>query len=423
MTPRTSRFLRASALLLSVAVAALLLPVQELSASELNDGIKAYWAGAFPAAASEFDQLEQKKDKDYVLYLLNGAMAHISAGDFRHAERVLMAAKMTFEKEITEGEVAGQVLVSDAKKTYTGHAYEKVLTCFLLGLCQYMQGEYDQARIGFMEALEADTGSREEYEGDVAYVHYMLGKTFMMLRQLDDAKVAMRNVGRHAGLTALADFGLAQAAAMEGRASEAERLMQDYRANDKCQPSGAHVECAGYVTVVLLNGLSPKRGADVVTGAFTTIEERAYPEKSARFYVDDQVVGCSHMLTDLLHQAETSGGMGEQFTSKAAGTLARKGIASLAGAIIPGGGCLTKQVLGGDEADVRYWATAPGDVQVCEVAMPPGLHTLRIEFFDAKDKELPRYEQVWYYIHADADEPRTLVVRSMLDIHNQTKKS
>lgn len=423
MTPRTPRFPLLHVLLLPLVLSVLLMPVRSDCANHFTEGIKAYWAGDFERAAGEFKELEQDKGKDYVLYLMNGATARISAGDFHHAERLLLAAKMTFEKELTDGEVAGQVLLADEKKTYVGHAYEQVLTQFFLGLCQYMQGDYENARIGFMEALEADTGSKEEYEGDVAYVHYMLGKTFMMLGRYDDAKVAMRNVAKHTDHAAIADLGLARAAGAQGRESECDDLMEEYASRDQCYPSGEARELGGYVTVVLLNGLSPKRGADAMTGCFTTIEKRSYPEKHARFYVDDELVGCSHVLTDLMHQGETSGGMGEQVASKAVGAVAREGLATVADALIPGGGCITKTVLGDDEADVRYWVTAPGDVQVCEVAMPPGLHTLRVEFFDAKDKKLERYEQVWYYIRADAEEPRTLVVRSLADIHNQTPKS
>ena len=377
-------------------IASLVCPLEALAGDSPHEaGLKAYWSGDFERATKELRSLEDSKGRDYVLYLMNGAAAAIAAGDYVHAERVLLAAKLTIEKGLEASEVATQVILSDEKKTYVGHQYEKVLVNFLLGLSQYMQGKYEDARIGFMEALDADTGSKEEYEGDVAYVHYMLGRTFQKLGQDDNAAVAMRNAKRHA---------------------------TDWRERCETDPGG-YGDDQGTITIVLLNGLCPARGADAVTGAFTTIEEREYDTSTANLYLDDELAGCSSVLTDMLQQAKTSGGMTEQFTSKAGGVAAREGIGCLADAIIPGGSCITGAVLGGDEADVRYWVTAPGDVQVCEIPASAGLHTLRVEFVDAKGKCLKRYEQVWYYLKTNPGEDRTIVLRSIHNIHDQSEPS
>ena len=389
------------------------------AADAFTDGGAAYWDGDFVKATELLRTVESRKDKNYVLYLMSGAMAAISAGDFAHAEGILHACKLTIEKELSEGEIAGQILVADKRKTYIGHAYEKVLVDFLLGLSQYMQGDYESARIGFIEALEADTGSKEEYEGDVAYVHYMLGKTFMRLGMWDDAAVAMRNTSRHSDGVPYAILGQHEVAIAEGRVSDAEQLRAQFLGSETCA-SGLASDETGYVTVVLLNGLAPGRKPLARTKAFATPQERPYPERQARFYVDGELVGCSYVLTEMLDQAKTSGGMGSEIASKVAGKVARDAVVGVADAIVPGLGCLTRMAVGDDKADVRFWATAPGDIQICEIPVGPGLHTLRIEFTDSEGATLERYEQVWHYIAASSLTARTIVVRSMLNMHNQS---
>jgi tetratricopeptide (TPR) repeat protein len=387
-------------------------------ANAYSDGLAAYWRGDFEQATELLRATEGNQDKDYVLYLMNSAMASISAGDFAHAEGISHACKLTIEKELSEGEVAGQVLVADERKTYVGHNYEKVLVSFLLGLSQYMQGDYESARIGFLEALETDTGSKEEYEGDVAYVHYMLGKTFMRLGDWDDAAVAMRNADRYSDDMPYSILGQQEVAKADGRRSDAEDLGAQFLSSEKCA-SKIEADESNYVTVVLFNGLAPGREPDAITEAFATPKERPYPQRQAHFYVDGELVGCSYVLTDMMQQAKTAGGMGEQIASKVAGKVARDAAVAVADAIVPGLGCLTRAAVGDDDADLRFWATAPGDVQVCEVPVGPGLHTLKIEFTDSKGTTLERYEQVWYYVAASSLTPRTIVVRSLNDIHNQ----
>ena len=54
---------------------------------------------------------------------------------------------------------------------------------------------------------------------------------------------------------------------------------------------------------------------------------------------------------------------------------------------------------------------------------PPRLHTIRLDFFDYKDRPLARYQQVWHFINLTKGEMPILFMRSVSDIHNQNKKS
>jgi len=77
----------------------------------------------------------------------------------------------------------------------------------------------------------------------------------------------------------------------------------------------------------------------------------------------------------------------------------------------------------GSKSDSRSWIFLPRNIFIFSAALEPGLHTVTLKCYDKKSRELPRYEQTWYYIPVDEEKKdNLLVLRTGLDKCNQYKK-
>jgi hypothetical protein len=69
-------------------------------------------------------------------------------------------------------------------------------------------------------------------------------------------------------------------------------------------------------------------------------------------------------------------------------------------------------------ADGRYWGTAPNEIHLASGHVTPGLHTIKVEFFDKHDQALPHYQQLFHYVQVKQEKETLLHVRAIRDRYN-----
>jgi|GEM_PF-1295116 len=380
--------------------------------SAFQKGQEAYFKADFDKSIEYFEQMKTKKDKNYVLYMLDLGTAYFTAGDYYEAENAFLAGIQTMEKDVSEAQAAVQLAKSDAKKTYTGDPHDMAMAHVFTGLLNMELGDLEAAEIEFRKALESDRGKEEKYEGDLCLAHYFLGQVYRMKGELDNARIAFRNVTEHRPEFPYAWYELADIAEQENLSGEAETFLQNYRDKDNYCSLGRGLEHdpnLADLTIVLCLGKGPMKKADPFLGAFSQVAERKYKEEYAELSVGGALLCRSYQVDDVTHQAKTSGGFGGELARKTAQVVAQQALQA-----VPGVGLFSGLLLGGAEADVRYWYTLPGEFHIIRGLVAPGNYSLELKFYDKKDKELEGYRQVWYYVPVREGQSNILILRSML---------
>ena len=139
-------------------------PALTLTGNALVDGPKA---------------IEQGPPKDKVLWQYRTATAALRTGDFELARRMLDEALLSIGGIITndkEARKARGYFNREARKTFIGEPYERVMAYIYRGMLYWQDGEPDNARACFRSAalIDSDTENRE-YAADWVLVDYLDG--------------------------------------------------------------------------------------------------------------------------------------------------------------------------------------------------------------------------------------------------------
>lgn len=340
----------------------------------------------------EIKYAKEKQEQNIVLANINYAGAAFVGGDYQDSLAGFHAAAQIME-DVAYGAERGQaaMVLSHAMRVFKGEPYERAMAYTYMGLIYFRRGDLENARAAFNLALLADRSSKgenEDYRDDFTLAHYFIGKTYLKLGEADNAGISFNKVRKY---------------------------MTDNPFADPAQSKDANV------TLLVEMGCGPSKRPDPVVGSVDVIVACQYPERYAEVYVDGATLGRTAKLVDLNHQAKTSGSSSRDVAQAA------KGIAVAIVKQIPFVGILgsVAEMGGVNKADLRHWALMPGEVHVLEAKVPPGLHTLQLKFFDAKGKELERYQQTYYYVpireSSDGKGEQVYVVRSGLDRHNEIR--
>ncbi len=344
-----------AALLLGVTGCATKKPLPALTGDLITDGKNAIAYG--PA-------------KDRVLWEYRVGLAALRRGDFAEAKR-------QFDDAITRiggiyttdagAKKARSFFNTEAKKTFIGEPYERAMAYYYRGLLYWRDGERDNARACFRSAQfqDADT-EKNEYAADYVLLDYLDGLASVKLGSGDGA-------------------------------DEFSRAVKNARGGS--QPP-AYFKKAN-VLVFIEFGKGPRKHA---TGRHA--EQLRFGEQASRIRSVNLKLGSQQFplvaYDDLQWQATTRGGrvMDHILANKAVfkdvtgGTAVAAAVTGVAlahhgsgeAALVAGGVALVAGLLSATttpEADIRTWDNLPRFLTFAALELPPGEHSLAIDFRDA----------------------------------------
>lgn len=348
----------------------------------VRDPISAFYAADPAYTSAYFHAYAELLDESVALALNEHATAEMTLGNYRGARRAFVdAGRIMGYFDGSSLETFGAVIGQEGSKRWKGDPYEVAMNSFYAALLYYMRGEYDNALAGCKNGILAGGDADEGYRSDFTLLYWFEGKCHEKLGKPDAARQSFeqaRKSRERRGDTG--DFE-----ALAGR--------------------------AGNATFILDLGIGPRKIASGDHGEVVRFLRADYPEAYAEVSAGGRSLGRSVEMADLHFQATHRGGReidgireGKAVFKTAA---ALGGIAALLAAdaqeddrhrdqlAIAGAALIALSMLTSAEADTRSWLTLPGEVHALEADLPPGLHTIEIDYFDRSGAPLPGLRQVW----------------------------
>lgn len=307
-------------------------------------------------------------------------------GALPEARRSLAVGYQVMGTWAVEGsEVYGALFGDESSKTYRGDPYERTMNAFFLALADLWSGEPDNARACLINGMQADAeNSDERYQADNALLFWMAGR-----------------MGRLSGSADVDDCF--------ADARKANEMALQRGARGSLQAPVLQDPTRGNLVVLAGCGMGPEKYAKGTGDPIARFRSSNHPAHGVRVLVDDQLVGTGSLLMDVDFQATTYKGeamegvrkgkfvakvatavVGVELAKSAARETDRDRAAAKAAAA---GVFLLFAWLVSSDADVRHWPTLPSSVQVVAADVPPGPHTLTVEFLDAAGAVLPQFRQ------------------------------
>ncbi|MBM4044186.1 MAG: hypothetical protein FJ279_03660 [Planctomycetes bacterium] len=344
--------------------------------------VDAYFENDYEAAVAGFKKQAAKQDKNFAMYAASLGATYLAAGDVHDANAAFMDASAVMN-DLEEGKLRGlgSLIANESLKVFKGEPYERAMVDCYTGLTYYMRGDYENARVGFFRALKADKDSKDGFQDDFGLAHYLLGKAFLGLGQVEDAKLAFSKAARYAPAN-------------------------PYAALDKNRDAN--------FTLILDLGRAPAKVEAGPMGSVDDFERAEYPERHATVLIDGQRVGRTAKIVDLYDQARTSGRSLKDVIQTAKG-LSKFG-AFIAAALLKDKessyAALLFAILYPSWADTRKCELMPGEVHIFTDKLSPGLRTVTLRFNGAGPAGLDRYDQIWHYVPVQDGKETVLYCRS-----------
>jgi tetratricopeptide (TPR) repeat protein len=342
----------------------------------------------FKKASARQEKYCAKKNRygrNYALPYLHLASSAFTAGGYSIADEALSQVRPVMHRiqEDTSKNVAA-ILTTEDQRQYKGDPYEVTMLNFYHGLIRYHYKDYERALALFRRSLVSDmdahTKDTSELE-DFTIGHLMAAKTYNVLGERDNAEIMLQKAEPYIKDKTLYD-------------DLSQRFLDDNFTLIIENGFGPHKESGGYglAAIKLLSGYAPV--------------------ESVQVFINGEPHGAALKTVDLYEQAvqhTPSGG--------------RRAIQAVKGFVAGTTQLVTGMQFIGSKSDSRSWILLPRNIFIFSADIPPGLHTVTIKCFDHKQREMPRYEQTWYYIPVDEDNPETLLIlRTGLDKCNEYKK-
>jgi hypothetical protein len=310
--------------------------------------------------------IEKGPSKDRVLWQYRTALHAMRRSDFQLAAQLLDDAILTLGAMMQPDASARKArgyFSEEAKKTFYGEPYERVMAWYYRGILYWMQGQPDNARACFRSAQFQDADAENnEYKSDYVALDYLEG---LITEKLGgDGSDALERARELSKLSRLPDYNPA-------------------------------------VNVLLFIdfGAGPRKMARGEYGEQLYFGQTPTAVRSARLTIGDQTLPVSP-TDDLYYQATTRGGrvmdhvLGNKAVfKKSTDTLGNAALISgavlatnddtqEAGLAVLGVGILAKMFAAATkpEADTRAWQNLPQFLSFAVLELPPGAHQLTIDF-------------------------------------------
>ena len=324
-------------------------------------------------------------EKDKVLWQYRNALTDMRHGNFAEAKSNLDAAIARISNIMGKDESARKsrsYFEAEAKKTFIGEPYERVMAYYYRGILYWIDGELDNARACFRSAQLEDSDTKEKkYSSDYVLLDYLDGLATLKLsgdgsdqlkRATEEAKIsAPPPYNPKANLMFFVDFGSGPTKYAVGRYNEL--LM--FR----------HTPSPARVVQVQIDG--------------QTYHVRPYDD----LYFQATTRGGRVMDHILANKANFKEGtdVGGNAALITGGVLATTGNrdAQYAGLGLLAAGLISKIVSASTvpAADTRFWDNLPLYLGFAALELPPGLHTATIDFLDEQNRKLSGYTKTVHF--------------------------
>lgn len=327
--------------------------------------------------------IEKGPARDRVLWQYRLALAELRRGKLDAAKPLLDDALLTISGIYgpnAEARKSRRLFQAEAKKTFIGEPYERAMAWFYRGILYWRDGELDNARACFRSAQFEDSDTEHgEYRNDYVLFDYLDG--------LATAKLG-------------------------GDGSDAFHRATQSARSAKPPPYDITVN-----TLIFLDfGPGPLKYAGGEYGEQLRFRTAVSPVQSVQLRVAGQMVNVQP-ADDLNFQATTRGGrvmdhvLANQAVFKSAAdsfgdaaiiggailanTSRRKSNQNEIGAGLMIAGVLSKLAAAATtpEADTRTWESLPQFLALGQFRLPPGEHTLTVDFLDAGGRAKPSFQK------------------------------
>ena len=324
--------------------------------------------------------IEAGPEKDRVLWQYRTGLALMRRGEFADAERMFDDALLSVGG-ILQGDKAAKkargYFNEEAKKTFLGEPYERVMAYFYRGILYWMDGEPDNARACFRNAQiqDSDTDTKE-YSNDWVLMDYLDGYVSAKYFGGDGADAFKR---------AEESFKLGELAPYSKSANT--MVFLEFGKGPTKFATGQYGE-----------QLRVRPGTSPVQGAWIKVANKAVriaPYDDVNFQATTRGGRVmDHILANKAVFKSTTDTIGDAAIVSGAVVASHSrhnSDAQIAGLGILAAGVISKVVAAATtpEADTRTWENLPGYISFTALDLPAGQHTATVEFVDAAGNVLP----------------------------------
>ncbi|WP_225410821.1 COG3014 family protein [Stigmatella hybrida] len=353
---------------------------------------QAYEQENYPRALEELSSLEKDGNaKDTLLVLLDKGMVLHAAGRWEESIQVLAEAdRMSAELDaISITEEAGALLSSERQRAYRGEDFEKLMITVLQALNYAQLGKDEDALVEVRrvnERLEKMIVDEKKPYEQLAIARYLGGVLYEDQREWDSAYIDYAKALELApGLGPLAE-PLLRLAKKTGR----EDLYAQLRERFPDVPHEPLSPQEGQVVVVVEAGLAPEKESanQHYRESVELITVPVYVDRgrtpAARVRVADaSALAVTVTSLDQVAKVHLNDRVGRMLAKQLAGTVLKAGVAAGVGAATKSKelGYLTFLLLNlANQPDLRSWLSLPAEFQLARFRLPPGPHTIEVEF-------------------------------------------
>jgi len=333
---------------------------------------KAFFDRRYGDAIKEYKLLIKekydKKDKSYIIYLMNYALLNHYVGNWEEARKCFWTAYKIDEGNVSELTKAVEWLKAGEKRVYKLTKREKELLHFYLGLEYLFSSKYDEALIEFKKIHLL-----EEQKPKLPLVCFYMGKTYEIMKKYDDAiieyRVLIELTAKDPYLPAYLE--LARVFYKKGEITKGDKAFQEF------------LKLANSTTI----NKRKLTSLDYEQLIIQIDQDEISALSECKIFIDGKYRGNAKLI-DVFQPGITAEEYVRKFIKETASyagrELVKKGISNLLGKLIPGGEtlgeALTKEVLG-EKADKRSWYYAPEGFSLFIDYIPKNCKTVTIEFY------------------------------------------
>lgn len=307
-------------------------------------------------------------ERDRVLWQYRTGLTALRRGEFDTARRYFddaLARISGLYGRDSAAQKSRRVFTAEAKKTFVGEPYERVMAWYYRGILYWMQGEPDNARACFRsgELMDADA-EEQSYKADYVLLDYLDG--FITTRLGGDGREAFERAEQQARNWKLPSFttNANVLVFVEYGSGPMKIATGEYHHQLRFRPRPAPVRNA---VVKLGQGTGKAVPYDDLVFQATTRGGRAM----------------DHVLGNKAVFKKTVEGVGDAALITGA-VLATQHSTEVAGLATMGAGLIAKIIgsAANPTADTRTWDNLPQYLSFTAFEAPPGPHTLTVDFLD-----------------------------------------
>ena len=310
--------------------------------------------------------------KDKVLWQYRTALAALRRGQFAEARQFLDDALNRIENAMGTDKNARKArgyFSAEAKKTFLGEPYERVMAYYYRGILYWMDGEPDNARACFRRAQLQDSDVVDKtYAADYVLLDYLDG--FASVKLGGDGSDALKRAQTVSKISAPPDYD-----------PKANLLFfVEFGQGPTKYAVGEYAE-----QLMFRGGVSPVRSA-ILTVNGKTFQLRPYDD----LYFQATTRGgrvMDHILANKAGFKKTADTVGDAALVSGL-VLANRRETQGAALGVAAFGLLSKLTAASTtpEADIRSWDNLPLYLSFAALSLPPGQHAATVEFLDGANR-------------------------------------